>query len=89
MKSITTEPSTELFADFHTKELKVALEDIRIRMQSVRAKRHWQREELALLKTHRRILSTCVSALDNAKTITLEQLTNVDAALQDYNASVN
>lgn len=81
-------PERDVFADFHVQELKSALDEITYRMASVRAKRHWQRSELDLLKQHRRNLSTCLNAIENAAELTSELLLTADSAVEAYKAAL-
>lgn len=80
------QPTTdrEVFKDLHVQELKTALDSITHQMASVRAKKHWQREELEVLKLHRRLLSGCLSVLENATEVTMEQLLQADELLDAY-----
>ncbi len=74
----------ELFKDLHINELKSALNSITVQMASVRAKKHWQREELEVLKHHRKTISGCLSSLENSETVTTEQLLRADEVLDAY-----
>ncbi len=75
---------TELFKDLHIAELKSALTGITVQMASVRAKKHWQRAELDVLKHHRRLLSGCLAVLENTPSVTMEQLLQADELLDAY-----
>lgn len=74
----------EHFKELHIAELKAALSEITFRMANVRAKKHWQRAELDTLKHHRKLLSSCLSSLENATSVTGEQLLQADELLDAY-----
>lgn len=84
-------PTTDrdFFPDFQVKDLRASLDDITVRMKNVRAKKNWQRQELELLKQHRRILSGHLNAIENAAVITPELLNNADNAVEDYRNAVS
>lgn len=77
-------PFQGIIPDFHTVEIRSALNAITFSMKRIRARKQWNSEDLDTLKEHRRTLSMFLNRIENATEVTTELLFAADEALEAY-----